>query len=130
MAYSIQTIGNQFLILHDLDIFAVLAFINEAVSRAGRDYAALTKYLEQWQQDCHVYGSGTIDLKLDDLLASPTARMDLERVLASITASLNDCGATVPAEFLSCWCQARGVRFFDYPTTNVKTTVEKLTKLL
>ena len=130
MATSIQAIGERAEVLNDLDLLVLIALLNEVGHVAREQLESLQSFFDSWRENCVGYGPGTIDLDLEGISASENAKSDFEQLLKAVENRLEEFGETIPAKVLTRWCEAPGVTFNDYPTTTIKTTVERIRALM
>jgi hypothetical protein len=126
MATSIQTFGKRVEIFNDFDLLALIALTNEIGDRAGERFDSLRPLFAVWKQNCIGYGPGTIDLELESISTNELAKSNLGELLTSVLEKLGEFGDTIPSAFLKIWCQAPGVKFKNFPTTNVRSTIRRI----
>lgn len=119
MGHSIQAANGKAAILDDATILALICLAGEAVDAAPDAYPVMEPVVAQWERNCDGYGPGTIDLDLDSLLSQANASNELRRLLVDVESRAARFGKNIPSSVLNGRCRAPGVRFLDYPVSNL-----------
>ena len=130
MANSIQEFGGKTKTFEDLDLLVVALLVLKCLSTAPKN-GLPGKLTESWRRMLSSYGPGVIDLELGSLIRSSDERAMFLNVLQQVEGNLSEYGDFVPASTLNKLATIPGgVRFSDYRSDLIVTTLNSLAELL
>jgi len=106
-----------------MDLLATLHFMTSELETNGDAYPLLRAAHEDWRNLGHQYGPGVIPFDLERHLPDPEARRQMTTLLAAVRAAVVKYGEAVPAAVLNARWRDTGVRFFEFRTEFILTTV-------
>lgn len=130
MATSIQVVSGRAEAFKDLDLLVLTCLMNQEVAARRGQYPFVAPFVRLWIRELGTYGPGTVHLRLDEILSSEPAAMELTNLLDAADAAVSAFGTTVPGALLNANCSVAGVRFSDYPTALLTDAVRRLRLLV
>ena len=129
MASSFQTRNNNFKRFNDLDLVALICLFSHEITRRSVEYPTILPAIQRWGRDLSNYGPGTIDLNLDAFPASALADSEFLSAANAIKSFVSQFGETLPAWVLNENCNIRGIKFSDFPVSNINIAIDDLSAL-
>jgi hypothetical protein len=126
MASSIQVVGSKFASFNDLDLLALLCLLVEEIEANPTAYGTVAPIVTEWHRQSATYGPGTIELGLDEIQPSDSARSELIASLEAVGQRAVRWGERIPESVLNRRCVAPGVRFVDFPVSAILDAGQKL----
>src|SRR4051812_6288851 len=83
MAHSIQTFKGKSEVINDLDLFVVIGFALTTIE-LSEQFESLKSLATEWRKVPSLYGPGCIDLNIENLVVTPTQRMEFAMLLEAI----------------------------------------------
>lgn len=108
----------------------MVILLADALSSASEKYPAIAPHVAKWRSDLSWMGPGMIDLHLDDVAASAEAREELVQLTGWLESKVLALGERLPASILNELSPRPGIKFFDYPTKLLSTTLTRLRQLV
>jgi|SRR6185437_3636839 len=129
MAHSIPTYKGRTVVINDLDLMVILGFGLQAISKSTQ-FENLQSLAVEWRTALDLYGPGCIDLKIDELLQTPTQVKEFATLLERVFQQASQYHEKIPADVVSKMVTVRGVKFEDYRVERVNEAVRKLQILI
>lgn len=134
MGHSFVTFRDQTQMMHDAEIVIVVHAILEA-TRKTSDSPQLTNnikaLLHAWDTVSDTYGSGCLDIDLNQFVRTGADRDCLLRLIEFSRSRVQNFGSIVPGDYLNKIVDAPGVlQFVDRPTVDVLVAFDKFIELL
>jgi len=130
MAHSIQSVGERFEILKDLDLLILTGMMVQQVKAKPDRFASLQDFAEGWHRCRTSYGPGCIHLALDQIASDASTKTEFLDLLSEVERRLAVLGPRLDAATVNrCW-GVRGVEFYDCETSRLVSPLQKLRALV
>jgi hypothetical protein len=129
MATSLQKVANRTVSFKDIDLIAFVILASECLLSHASAYPTLRPRAATWTADLKYYGTGIINLRLDDIARSDVTRQEFLDLLSNVRSRAAEFGDSIPPDFLNDRCPAPGVEFRNFPTALLLTAIDRLRAL-
>lgn len=130
MTHSILTHRGRHESFNDLDLIAFICLAGAAAEQPALRLRNASLLLSEWKNRLAHYGPGTIDLPLEIISASSKLSEEFHFILHVLEKQSEAFGTTIPSALLNESCPAPNVRFGEFPTSALLSTIERLRALI
>jgi hypothetical protein len=111
MGHLIPTYNGKTVVINDLDLLIILGFALQIIDGSPQ-FGNLADLAAEWKKIPSLYGPGVIDLKIDDLVETPSQVRELKTLLETVLEQASQYGnGEIPPDVLNKMVIVPGVIF-------------------